>query len=187
MHAEPGALTLLQRVCERFSSAGADFCLIGAAAMAVHGVVRATADIDLLTVDLRPLDSDFWGDSFSDKEVDIRRADADDPLGGVVRVADSLSSCVDVVIGRPSWHGDVVANAEAKQVLGLDIPVAGARDLVALKLYAGGPQDAWDVHQLLDAEPDLLGAVDSYLDRLPTDARELWAKIRSERIFFRRS
>jgi hypothetical protein len=29
------------------------------------------------------------------------------------------------------------------------VPVATAGDLIALKLYAGGPQDAWDVEHLL--------------------------------------
>jgi hypothetical protein len=174
-------LILLARVCERLTAERVEFCVIGAAAMAVHGVVRATADLDLFTVDTRPLREEFWTSSVSDVELEIRRADVDDPLGGVVRVGKRTGECIDLVVGRPSWHRDVLANAQSTRILDLDIPVATVRDLVALKLYAGGPQDAWDIHQLLDVDPDVTDAMDGFVDRLPTDARELWAKLRSER------
>ena len=149
--------------------------------MAVHGVVRATGDLDLLVVDPRPLAEEFWATSLNDVQLEIRRADADDPLGGVVRVGKQTGECIDVVVGRPSWHRDVLTNAHDTRVLDIDIPVATARDLIALKLSAGGPQDAWDIHQLLDVDPNVTDTVDGFIDRLPADARELWAKLRSER------
>lgn len=48
-----------------------------------------------------------------------------------------------------------------------------------LKLYAGGPQDAWDVAQLLNADDreDLIGEVQARIGELPTDCRQLWDKI----------
>ena len=54
-----------------------------------------------------------------------------------------------------------------------------AADLVLLKLYAGGLQDAWDVQQLL-ARPfreDLIREVESRLSELPARCQELWRKI----------
>lgn len=56
-----------------------------------------------------------------------------------------------------------------------------AADLVLLKLYAGGPQDAWDVHQLLDANPSLRGEVAGLSNALPDDCRALWRRILGER------
>lgn len=174
-------MTLLNRVCDRLLSESVGFCVIGAAAMAVHGVVRATADLDLFTLDSRTLTEEFWAVSLGDSPVDVRRGDADDPLRGVVRVGSSTRECVDIVVGHGGWQDDVLANAQRTTVLGVHVPVATARDLVALKLYAGGPQDAWDVHQLLDLEPALAEAVDEFVARLPTDARRLWEKLRAER------
>jgi hypothetical protein len=57
--------------------------------------------------------------------------------------------------------------------------VATASDLIALKLYAGGPQDAWDIEQLLQAghRSRLVAAVETLLPSLPEDARRLWARI----------
>ena len=61
-----------------------DQALIGAAALAVHGVSRATADIDFLTVDTRVLEAALW-ESLSTKGVALRvlKGDFDDPLAGV--------------------------------------------------------------------------------------------------------
>jgi predicted nucleotidyltransferase len=182
LHAERASLlTLLARVAERLRSAGVDFCVIGAAALAVHGIVRATADLDLLVADSRPLQDDFWGADFSDVPRDARAGEMDDPLGGVVRLGEPFQDRIDLVVAKPSWHRAVIANAEPVDVLGVEVAVATAADLVALKLYAGGPQDAWDVHQLLDAEPSLIAEVEQRVVQLPAEARSLWAKIYSER------
>ena len=59
------------------------------------------------------------------------------------------------------------------------MPTALARDLILLKLYAGGSQDAWDVEQLL-AGPDrevLIAAVAADIDDLPARCRRLWKRL----------
>jgi hypothetical protein len=58
-------------------------------------------------------------------------------------------------------------------------PVVRAADLVLLKLYAGGLQDAWDVQQLL-ARPfreELTREVEERLSDLPARCQDLWQKI----------
>ena len=52
-------------------------------------------------------------------------------------------------------------------------------DLVLLKLYAGGPQDAWDVEQLLrlKGRTPLVADVERQLPRLPEHATVLWRRI----------
>ena len=44
--ARPG-VTFLQRVCRAFDDAGVDYALVGGQAVALHGVVRATLDVDV--------------------------------------------------------------------------------------------------------------------------------------------
>ena len=61
---------------------------------------------------------------------------------------------------------------------GTSFAVIGAAPIL-LQLYAGGPQDAWDIHQLLgDAErAATVAAVESRLPALPRECRALWARV----------
>jgi hypothetical protein len=66
-------VTLLERVAAVLSEHGLRHALIGAAALAVHGVSRSTLDQDLLVHDRRVLDPDVWaglsGTAFVDAHV----------------------------------------------------------------------------------------------------------------------
>jgi hypothetical protein len=136
--------------------------VIGATALAAHGVSRATADLDLLVVDERCLDDRFWSElATSGVQVQVRRGDATDPLAGVVRIFRSGEPALDLVVGRGGWQAQVLERARPMQIGADAAPVASAPDLVLLKLYAGGPQDLWDVHQLLDANPSLVSQVEA--------------------------
>ncbi|MBV8519050.1 MAG: hypothetical protein JO197_16770 [Acidobacteria bacterium] len=49
-----------------------------------------------------------------------------------------------------------------------------------LKLFAGGPQDAWDIEQVLaGGATDVVNDVEVHIDELPSAARELWARLRA--------
>jgi hypothetical protein len=64
-------------------------------------------------------------------------------------------------------------------IAGSVLPVVRAADLILLKLFAGGPQDAWDIEQLLagaDRE-ELIAEVDREIAPLPKEAGDLWRKI----------
>ena len=56
-------------------------------------------------------------------------------------------------------------------------PVARAADLILLKLYAGGPQDVWDIDQLLDVDGTLAAEVEAGLRWLPAECASLWRSI----------
>ena len=51
-----------------------------------------------------------------------------------------------------------------------------------LKIAAGGPQDLWDIHELMNYvdRPVVLAEVDASIGQLPSDAQTLWARVRSE-------
>jgi hypothetical protein len=149
--------------------------------MAVHGVARSTQDLDVLTMAADCLEPPFWNPlRLAGVDVEIRRGPPDDPLAGVVRCRTPADPPIDVVVGKSAWQASVIARAADTEIEGVRVPVARAADLILLKLYAGGPQDAWDVEQLL-AGPDreeLVAAVERAVDALPVDSRQLWARIR---------
>ena len=156
------------------------FCVIGAAAMAVHGVARSTQDVDLLVVSPETLDPATWEPLRRDGiSVIPHPGDVTDPLRGVVRVRTTSPPPVDVIVGKARWQAAVLERARMASIEGVDVPVARTADLVLLKLYAGGPQDAWDVTQLLEG-PDrsgLVAEVERGLADLPDDSRALWRRI----------
>jgi hypothetical protein len=171
---------LLGRVAALLRQRATPFAVIGAAALAVHGVSRSTRDVDLLVTDLACLGPGYWA-SLRDGGVDVstRTAAPDDPLAGVVRMRQA-GETVDVIVGRPTWQRHVVGRATGADVDGVSLPVARPADLVLLKLYAGGPQDAWDIQQLLGLpeRAAIVTAVDAAVVALPADARALWQRVR---------
>jgi hypothetical protein len=144
-------------------------------------VSRATRDLDLLVVAPAALEPDTWCDLHAlGVEVQIRRGDADDPLAGVVRLTTAGEHPIDLVVGKTAWQADVVGRATDSVVEDISLPVADRAGLVLLKLYAGGPQDAWDIEQLL-ACPDrdrLTAEIERVLPLLPPEARRLWERLR---------
>jgi len=175
-------LSLLGTVASELRRRGVAFAVVGAGALAVHGVVRATRDVDLLALDAGCLDDTTWaGLQASGCDVDVRRGDTDDPLAGVVRVRRSDDEQVDVLVGRSPWQAGVLERAVPHTVAGARVPVASRADLVLLKLYAGGPQDAWDVAALLadDEGSTVAHEVEQRLPALPPECRALWVRIRA--------
>ena len=173
---------LLDVVVDELDRRCVPFALIGAAALAVHGISRSTLDIDLLVTDRRVLDATFWAGLAADIERDSRPGDAADPLAGVIRFRALEERDVDIVVGRGGWNVDVVTHAENARHHGRDLPTARMEDLILLKLYAGGSQDRWDIEQLLATSDKaaVVGAVERSVDRLPPDAQRLWRVLRSE-------
>ena len=155
--------------------------MIGAAAMAVHGVSRSTRDVDVFTLAQECLEAAFWTPLRAPSlEARVRKGDADDPLAGVVRLTAVGEHPLDVVVGKSPWQAAVTAGAREALIEDVRVPVAGPVDLILLKLYAGGPQDAWDIQQLL-AGPEgaaLAAQVDAAVTALPPEGRSLWARIR---------
>jgi predicted nucleotidyltransferase len=156
------------------------YALIGAGALAVHGISRSTLDQDLLVVDPAVLDADMWAALTGTARCDIRRGDADDPLLGVVRITADGQRDVDVIVGRYMWQRELLRRAQSISIGGRSVPVARPADLILLKLYAGGSQDRWDIEQLLalDTGEDLAMEVERSLAALPARCRELWARLR---------
>src|SRR4051794_1588650 len=160
-------MSLLGAIAQILRTAEIPFALIGASAMASHGIQRSTLDQDLLVVDPACLRPELW-EPLKDLGAvfEIQKGDIFDPLAGVVRVSLPRERPVDVVVGKFTWQRKVIERAlEAPRSTGEDIPVVRAVDLILLKLYAGGPRDAWDIQQLLVTEDreSLIAEVDPFL------------------------
>ena len=171
-------MTLLDRVTEVLDGERIPHALIGAAALAAAGIARSTFDIDLLTGDARVLEAPLWaGLCRSGVSVDIRTADVEDPLGGVVRLELDAERPVDLIVARHRWQARVVERATP--VAGSP-PVVRPADLVLLKLYAGGTQDVWDIRELLrlPGREALIAAVEAELTALPASLRVRWQTVR---------
>ena len=85
-----------------------------------------------------------------------------------------------VVVGRYSWQAEIIESAEPLPLDEITVKVARPAGLVLLKLYAGGPKDAWDVQSLLESHEradDIKAEVDNTVTRLPAECRDLWERI----------
>jgi predicted nucleotidyltransferase len=176
-------VNLLARTIRALQDARLPCALIGATAMAVHGVARATMDVDLLLAERSALDSAAW-DALRAQgvSVDIRRGGPDDPLAGVVRLEAPDDVTIDLIVGTAAWQRRILERTIIVELAGVHVPVAAAVDLVLLKLYAGSPQDRWDVQRLLAVSTDgqLREKVESNLLDLPLECRAVWRSVLEE-------
>lgn len=131
------------------SAAGAEYLLVGAYAMAAHGVPRATGDIDLW---VRPSRENarrvllalqrFGAPLFDLTAADLARPGTVFQLGVPPRRIDILTS-IDGVTFATAWPRRIAAR------LGdVEVPVIGREDLVRNKRSAKRPKDLLDVRLL---------------------------------------
>jgi predicted nucleotidyltransferase len=172
---------LLSDVCATLTRSGVRHALVGATALAAHGVARATMDVDLLTVEDRVLNPEMWDPlRQGTTRVDIRHGDTDDPFRAVVRIERPEELPVDVLVGRFSWQRDMIDGAKPIEIGGANVPVVAAPDLILLKLFAGGSQDLSDVRRLLEvvSRDPIVREVDARVAVLPPDCQEHWERLR---------
>lgn len=173
--------SLLASVTAALDHAGVRYAVIGAGALAAHGIARSTFDLDLFTTDAVALDAHTWASVATDSRIglDIRRGDSDDPLAGLVRLSATGERDIDVVVGRYRWQADAVERAMPVETFGARLPIVTPADLILLKLYAGGAQDHWDIEQLLarDDRDVLVETVNSRIASLPPQSRAAWARV----------
>jgi predicted nucleotidyltransferase len=137
-----------------------DYAVIGAMAAAVHGSIRATADADaLLSVAptrLRSIEKALTKVGFA---TELRRGDADDPISALLAVSDRHGNRVDLLTGLRGLDPAAFSRAITVPFMGASVRVIGREDFIAMKCFAGGPQDVADARQVL-ATPDVRLDVD---------------------------
>lgn len=122
-----------------------DYLVIGAFALSVHGVIRASRDADaLLQISLsgiKKLQHKFEAAGF---RVALRRGDADDPTPMMLVLSDSHGNQVDLLGGLRGADPKAFSRGIEVPFLGNAIRVVGREDFIAMKCFAAGPQDLVD-------------------------------------------
>jgi hypothetical protein len=132
------------------SAAGVEFLIVGAHALAAHGIPRATGDLDIW---VRPTPSNAertyaalarFGAPLTDlTREDLVRAGTVFQIGLPPARIDILTS-ITAVTFEEAWPRRLVAEVAP----GLQAPVLGREDLLRNKRAVGRPQDLADVARL---------------------------------------
>lgn len=141
---------------------GVDFVIIDGFALAAHGVIRGTKDVDIvpdprpvnvkrLAAALRALDAEVMlADDFDSSELGLAPDEAGLSLGGNWVLRTHLGR-LDVMQDVPATKGFAALRTTAVE---REVPGAGSfwfsglDDLIAMKVAAGRPQDELDVTSL---------------------------------------
>ncbi len=138
-----------------------DYLVIGGLAVQAHGHVRTTQDVDLLP---GPAPENLDRLAAALRSLGARRAGEGNRVGVVLDAATILASDplsldtdaggVDVHRSPPGSQPFVAMRRRALilDVIGLQVPVVGLDDLIAMKRAAGRPIDRGDVIALTEAE-----------------------------------
>jgi hypothetical protein len=162
---------------------GSPYALIGAHAMAARGYPRFTVDVDLLTTDAQVLEQATWSDlTRAGAELDARRGDPDDPLGGVAHLLLADGTDVDIVLAKWQWEADVIDRSEWMTIGGGPIRVPRVSDLILLKLAAGGSLDVRDAAALLalSDRATVVREVSAHVGDVRPDIRAAWQTLLAE-------
>ena len=132
-----------------FSEAGAEFLVIGAHALAAHGIVRATGDLDIWA---RPTRENaervmralmVFGAPLMDLTIDdLLKADTVFQIGVEPSRVDVLSGISGVGFDE-AWSRRIVLDIE-----GVTVPVLSRADFVTNKRASGRPKDLLDLELL---------------------------------------
>jgi predicted nucleotidyltransferase len=150
------ALLLLDAI-EVLASESVDYAVIGAMAASVHGVLRASMDADavlsITTQELSKLEERFKAAGFA---TSLRRGDIDDPIGAVLVLTDVFGNRVDLLVGLRGFEPAAFQRAIEIPLQDAKLRVVGIEDFVAMKVFAGGPQDMADARYALAAAKDAI-------------------------------
>ena len=141
--------------------------VIGAFALTVLGVIRATTDVDALLF-AEPgrqakLEKVFKQAGF---DTEHRSAEAGDPVSGMLILSDGLGNHVELLGGLRNMDPEILSRTLEIEFRGEQLRIVGREDFIAMKCYAGGPQDLLDARSAYEAAP---GPID--LDLLRTVTR----------------
>ena len=141
-------------ILSAFSDGGVEYLLVGAYALAAHGLVRGTGDIDLW---VRPTDENadrvhralvvFGAPSEQFEAEDFMRPDSVVQLGVPPLRIDILTTISGVEFSE-AWERRTTAELD-----GIEVPVLSREHLVANKRAANRPKDRLDLRWLEEKPP----------------------------------
>ena len=145
----------LKRIINALAENNVEYAICGGWAMAVHGVPRATVDIDLL-ISAESLEkvfeiaklNDYWLEglpmSFHNEQIEIRRISKIDDETGFVLMLDLLLVTPEIT--------DVWKSKLEKPLENGTVSVVSREGLIKLKTLSGRMQDKADIERLTELE-----------------------------------
>ncbi len=144
------ALLLLDAV-DVLTADGINYAVVGAMAGSVHGIVRASFDADavlsLAVQRAAELERKFKAAGF---QTTLRRGDPDDPIGALLSLSDAFENRVDLLIGLRGLEPTAFSRAIELTFEKTALRVIGLEDFIAMKVFAGGPQDLADARAAIN-------------------------------------
>lgn len=127
------------------------YALVGAMAGSVHGVVRASLDADaLLSLPLSALASLERTFKAAGFQTVLRRGDVEDPISSLLELRDQFGNRVDLLVGLRGLEDAAFARVIEVAFEGETLRVVSREDFIAMKVFAGGPQDMADAANALE-------------------------------------
>ena len=127
------------------TEAGMPYAVIGAMAAAVHGVIRASVDADvILSADaaaLRRLEKRFAAVAF---QTQLREGDPEDRIPAALVLSDAHGNRVDLLAGLRGLEPAAFSRAITVPFQGQPLRVIGREDFIAMKIFVSGPADMMD-------------------------------------------
>jgi hypothetical protein len=144
------AALLLLDVVDFLAVERIDYAVTGAMAVSVHGLVRASVDADVIVSlppsALGPLGRRFAATGF---QTALRRGDSDDPIAAMLVLTATHDNRVDLLSGLRGLETEAFARAVTVPFQGAMLRAIGREDLVAMEVFAGGPQHIADARHAL--------------------------------------
>jgi uncharacterized nucleotidyltransferase DUF6036 len=152
---EPGqSLLLMLDVADALTARQIKYAVIGAVAAAVHGAVRASLDADAIVAVSIPQAQRLRGEiEASGLQAQLRMGDSEDPIAALMAVSDAFGNRVDLVMGLRGMDPGLYERASQIPFSGASLQVVGREDFIAMKVFAGGPQDISDALSAIAANP----------------------------------
>ena len=143
-HAGQSALLFLD-VVEILQRENVHYAVIGAFALSVHGTVRGTMDVDAVVHtsprQLANLQGMFDSAGF---RTELRRGGPDDPIPAMLVLRDNYENQVDLLGGLRGLDPEIFSRTMEIPFMDLTLRIVGREDFIAMKCFAGGPQDLID-------------------------------------------
>ena len=122
-----------------------DYAVIGAFALSAHGFVRASTDVDVLLFTtpqhLTKLRTRFQRSGF---DTELRHGETDDPIPTMLILSDGHDNHVDLLGGLRGMDPAIFSRTVEVPFMGVNLRIVGREDFIAMKCFAGGPQDILD-------------------------------------------
>jgi hypothetical protein len=138
----------LKSLTDALQADNVDYALCGGVALAIHGVPRATQDIDVL---VRPEDLDRLREVVRRCGFLLESFPMDFASGITIQRFTKLIDGQPLMLDALLVGGPLVGAWERRQAAAIEggrVRVVSREDLIALKLAAGRPQDLVDVQRL---------------------------------------